>query len=128
MSDLARRTLPLMGIGCCYLMTKPSFSTFHVRNELQIIALVCCEWEEAGAPQEGAHIQGAEQECRGTQEIPLPLGVSELMLSTSQMLCKVHRQAGTRPKLLMQSTSLSYFEFVSDRSLDMANIFSKCRL
>lgn len=91
-------------------------------------------WEEAGAPQEGAkrqaalHIQGTEQECRRTHEILLPLGVSGLMLSTSQMLCKVHRQAGTRLKLLMQSTSLSYFEFVSNRSLDMANAFSNCRL
>lgn len=59
------------------------------------------------------------RDSREAQEIPLPLGAPKLMLSTSQMLCKVHRQAGTNPKLLMQSASLSYFELVSDRSLDM---------
>lgn len=88
-----------------------------------------------------SHIQGTEQEGRGTQEVPVPLGVFKLMLSTSQMLCKVHTQAGTRPKLLMQSMypwvnlnvsyycpSLSYFEFVSNRCFDVANTFSNCRL
>lgn len=70
---------------------------------------VCCEWEEAGAPQEGAEPQAALTDSgdragrRERLEIPVPLGVSKLMPSTSQMLCKVHTQAGTRPELLMQS-------------------------
>lgn len=108
-SDLVRRTLPLAGIWCCYLMTNPNFSTFNVGGELQIIVLVCCAWEEAGAPQEGSKplaaltYSGTEQEGEGTQEVPVLLVVFNLMRGTSQMLCKVHTQAGTRPKLLLQS-------------------------
>ena len=38
-------------------MTNPNFSIFNVGDELQIIVLVHCECEEAGAPQEGAEPQ-----------------------------------------------------------------------
>lgn len=131
-SDLVRRTLPLTGIWCCYLMTKPDFSTFNVGDE-RCIGLLGVGGTRSSPG--GCQATGCSPMSRGQSR-----KVGEHRRSLSHLVCPnwcwaLHKCCARFIDKLEQDQNFScnpspsaIFEFVSDRSLDMANAFSSCGL